>query len=133
MPMTFRALPALALLLLAACNSTDNSNVAAKLVPVTPLTLTGQLGSAVGDSIRVQVLDAGDRPVENVTVQWNANAGGTAAGTTRTSADGQTATQWVLGPKEKSQTLTASVPGLKVSSVTFTANVPSSGGGDGGL
>lgn len=133
MPTPFRALPALALLMLAACNGTDNTNTASRLTAVSPTTLTGQLNAAVGDSIRVKVVDAQEQPVANVTVQWNASSGGVVSGTTRTDANGQTATQWVLGPTDKTQTLTATVPGLNITAVTFTANVESSGGGGNGL
>lgn len=83
----------------------------------------------------VRVLDAAGKPVEGVTVKWDANDGGKMEPKESvTDSAGRASTTWKLGKSPGSQSATAAVSGVGM--VTFQAvALPSSdesdGGGDG--
>ena len=82
---------------------------------------TGEAGSRLDQSLVVQVLDAGDRPVPGAAVRWSVESGGgsVAPGTATTGADGRASTVWTLGPGLGTQRVQASTTGA--GSVRFEA------------
>jgi hypothetical protein len=79
-------------------------------------------GQPLANPIGVRVTDDNGEPVADVTVNWDANNGGSvSASTTTTDEDGRTTVTWTLGPTAGSQTAVAAVDGLDGSPVQFTA------------
>jgi len=93
---------------------------------------TGTVGLPLPAGIVVGVTDDTGEPVEDVSVSWNAQGGGSlSAATATTNAAGRASVQWTLGSEPGQQTATASVSGLQGSPVTFVATaveVPPTGG-----
>ncbi|HEY7026981.1 MAG TPA: Ig-like domain-containing protein, partial [Gemmatimonadales bacterium] len=82
---------------------------------------TGQVGTALADSLVVKVTDQFGNPVSGYTVNWTAQGGGTvSAATVVTGANGQAAVQRVLGNTAGAQSAEADAAGLTGSPLTFT-------------
>jgi hypothetical protein len=80
------------------------------------------VGTALGDSLVVRVLDPFGNPVAGVDVRWDADRGSVDPGSVTTGSDGRAATYRILGSAAGSQTATASSAGLEGSPVTFTSH-----------
>jgi hypothetical protein len=83
---------------------------------------TAPVGTALGDSLVVRVLDAFGNPVAGVGVEWDADQGSVDPGSVTTGSDGRAATYRILGSTAGSQTATASSSGLQGSPITFTSH-----------
>jgi adhesin/invasin len=81
---------------------------------------TAPVGTALPDSLVVQVVDGFGNPVEGVTVGWSASAGDVSPALAVTGADGRAAARRILGAEAGTQSATAEVPGLAGSPVTFS-------------
>jgi large repetitive protein len=77
-------------------------------------------GTALPDSLVVQVTDAFGNPISGVEVAWAADAGSVTPSATMTGADGLVSAVRTLGAAAGVQHATASAPGLAGSPVTFT-------------
>ena len=85
------------------------------------------VGTALPDSLVVQVNDEFGNPVSGAPVEWSAEPGSIAPGTVETDADGRAAARRVLGTAAGTQTAAASAPQLAGSPVIFThTGVPGS-------
>ncbi len=83
---------------------------------------TGPVGTPLLNPLVVLVTDDAGNPVENVSVSWSAQGGGSvSAAASTTGSNGRASIQRVLGPDPGEQTTTASVSGLEGSPVTFTS------------
>ena len=83
---------------------------------------TGQVGTTLLNPLVVLVTDDAGNPVENVSVSWSAQGGGSvSASASTTGSNGRASIQRILGPDPGEQTTTASVSGLEGSPVTFTS------------
>ena len=103
------------------------SGGAARIEAVSGDDQTAAVGTAVGDSLVVRVLDPFGNPVAGVAVEWDADQGSVDPGSVTTGSDGRAATYRILGSAAGSQTATASSAGLEGSPVTFTSHaVPGS-------
>jgi hypothetical protein len=88
---------------------------------------TAPVGTALGDSLVVRVLDPFGNPVAGADVQWAADQGSVDPASVTTGSDGRAATYRILGSAAGSQATTASSAGLEGSPVTFTSHaVPGS-------
>jgi Domain of unknown function (DUF1929)/Bacterial Ig-like domain (group 1) len=82
----------------------------------------GPAGLPLPNPLVVLVTDVEENPVENVTVSWSAQGGGSvSSATTRTGSNGRASVQRTLGPTLGAQTTTAAVSGLEGSPVTFVS------------
>ncbi len=82
---------------------------------------TGEVGTALADSLVVKVTDQFGNPVAGFSVGWSAHGGGTvSAATVNTGADGQAAVQRVLGNTAGAQSAEADAAGLNGSPLVFT-------------
>lgn len=82
----------------------------------------GLVGQPLATPLIVLVTDENGDPVEGVTVQWAAGAGGSVSdASVETGANGRASVTRVLGPEPGEQTTTATVEGLEGSPVTFVA------------
>src|SRR6266508_1756639 len=82
----------------------------------------GAVGATLASPLLVLVTDQSGSPVEGMTVQWDAQGGGSvSAATVQTGSDGKASVQRTLGSTAGEQTTTALVSGLQGSPVTFTA------------
>ena len=82
---------------------------------------TGQVGTALADSLVVKVTDQFGNPVSGFSVSWSAHGGGTvSAATVNTGANGQAAVQRVLGNTAGPQSAEADAAGLNGSPLVFT-------------
>ena len=80
------------------------------------------VGATLPDSLIVRVLDGDGQPVAGVTVEWEAQGGGSVSdATTESGADGRTGIRRTLGMTVGEQTTTASAEDFDGSPVTFTA------------
>jgi Domain of unknown function (DUF1929)/Kelch motif len=85
------------------------------------------VGTALPDSLIVRVLDENGDPVSGVTVQWEAQGGGSVSeASTESGADGRTGIVRTLGMTAGEQTTVASAEGLDGSPITFTATATES-------
>jgi hypothetical protein len=98
------------------------AGAAAALVTVSPATVTGTAGTALADSVAVQVRDAHGNPVAGHTVAWTVTLGGGSASpaTSTTNAEGVAKTRWTLGPAAGEQRLQAAASTSMTT--TFVAN-----------
>jgi adhesin/invasin len=78
------------------------------------------VGTALADSLVVQVNDQFGNPVSGAAVEWSAEQGSIAPGSVETGADGRAAARRVLGSTAGTQTAAASAPQLDGSPVIFT-------------
>ena len=79
-------------------------------------------GQALASPLAVKVTDANNNPVENVSVAWTANGGGSvSAPTSATNAQGIAQITRTLGTALGPYTTTADVPGLTGTPITFTS------------
>jgi hypothetical protein len=83
---------------------------------------TAAVGTALGDSLVVRVLDGFGNPVAGVNVDWDAERGSVDPGSVTTGSDGRAATRRILGSGTGLQTATASNSELEGSPVTFTSH-----------
>jgi hypothetical protein len=82
----------------------------------------GQVGQPLVNPLVVVVTDDAGDPVENVTVSWSAqNGGSVSAASVKTGSNGRASVVRTLGPTSGEQTTTASVTGLDGSPVTFVS------------
>jgi hypothetical protein len=81
---------------------------------------TATVGTALPDSLVVQVTDEFGNPVSGAPVDWSAESGSIAPGTVETDAEGRAAARRVLGTTAGTQTAAASAPQLAGSPVIFT-------------
>jgi hypothetical protein len=79
------------------------------------------VGTGLLNPLVVLVTDQFGNPVENVPVEWSAEAGDVDPNSSNTGTDGRASTSWVLGSSIGQQTATASSGSLEGSPVTFTA------------
>jgi len=80
------------------------------------------VGATLADSLIVRVTDENGDPLSGVTVDWEAQGGGSVSeSSTESGADGRTGVRRTLGMTEGAQTTVASADGLDGSPVTFTA------------
>src|SRR5690606_38916380 len=84
---------------------------------------TGQVGSALREALRVQILDSSGRAVNGIKIDWVVTSGGGSASstTTSTSGDGSTEVSWTLGGTTGSQTLEGRVGQQTDHPIRFTA------------
>ena len=73
---------------------------------------TGQAGTALADSLTLQVTDEFGNPVAGAAVTWTTSDGSVSPSTGTTNAGGLARTRWTLGGNAGSQSLTASVAGV---------------------
>jgi hypothetical protein len=86
-------------------------------------------GQPLASPLVVQVTDENGDPVEDVTVTWAAQGGGSVSQTSvQTGSDGQASVTRTLGSALGEQTTTATSSGLEGSPVTFTATATDGGG-----
>jgi Big-like domain-containing protein len=78
------------------------------------------VGTALPDSLVVQVNDQFGNPVSGAPVEWSAESGSITPGTVETGADGRAAARRVLGTTAGAQTAAASAAQLDGSPVIFT-------------
>jgi hypothetical protein len=78
------------------------------------------VGTALPDSLVVQVNDQFGNPVSGTPVEWSAEPGSITPETVETDADGRAAARRVLGTTAGTQTAAASAPQLAGSPVIFT-------------
>jgi hypothetical protein len=92
---------------------------------IEPLSGDGQdatAGSTLPDSLIVRVLDPNGDPLSGVTVEWEAQGGGSVSeASTESGVDGRTGIVRTLGMTAGEQTTVASSEGLDGSPITFTA------------
>jgi hypothetical protein len=125
----FTLLSRLGLVLLAGATITCSNNEpnppppeAAALAMAGGNSQSAPAGQPLANPIGVRVTDDNGDPVADVTVDWDANDGGSvSASSTTTDDDGRTTVTWTLGPAAGSQTALAAVDGLDGSPVQFTA------------
>ena len=80
------------------------------------------VGTALPDPLVVQVLDDEGQPVSGVTVEWEAQGGGSESGTsTETDGQGRAQVQRTLGMTPGEQTTAAIAEGYEGSPITFTS------------
>jgi hypothetical protein len=85
------------------------------------------VGTALPDSLIVQVVDENGAPVSGITVEWEAQGGGSVSdASTQSGADGRTGIIRTLGTTAGEQTTVASSEGIDGSPVTFTATATES-------
>lgn len=90
---------------------------------------SGPVGTALPDSLVVQVTDAFQNPIPNVTINWTAEGGGEVSAASVTTGDAGTASvSRTLGPTAGQQQTLASAEGLSGSPVVFTHNATAGGG-----
>lgn len=82
---------------------------------------TGRVGAALPQQLTVLVLDAQNRPIRNVSVEFRpaAGSGTTSPARASTGADGRVSTTWTLGTVAGAQSVSASA--LGVTAVNFLA------------
>jgi adhesin/invasin len=79
-------------------------------------------GQGLPNPLAVKVTDANNNPVENVSVSWTANGGGSVSSpTSATNAQGIAQVTRTLGVTPGTYTTTADVPGLTGTPITFTS------------
>jgi hypothetical protein len=79
-------------------------------------------GQDLPNPLAVKVTDANNNPVENVSVSWTANGGGSVSSpTSATNAQGIAQITRTLGVTPGTYTTTADVPGLTGTPITFTS------------
>jgi hypothetical protein len=115
----------LAALAISACSGDSN------LQPATPAAIaeqqgmdqSGQISTALPDSLRVRVSGSNGNPSFGVTVTWSVVSGGgsISPSSSVTDVNGLAAAQFTLGPSEGQQQAQAAVNGLTGSPVIFTA------------
>jgi Domain of unknown function (DUF1929)/Kelch motif len=94
---------------------------------------TGRVGQPLANPLVVVVTNAAGAPVQDVTVSWSVQGGGSVSNeTVKTGSDGTASVLRTLGPTVGEQTTKASVNGLQGSPVTFTSTA-TSGSLDGGI
>ena len=93
---------------------------APRVTAVSPTSLAGSAGFALGDSVRVKVVDDAGTALANQSVAFAVTAGGgsVSPATVSTNAAGVAATQWTLGATPGANTLTATSGS---SAITLTA------------
>jgi len=110
---------------LVGCNGDDSST------PSTPTHLrivsgsnqSADIASALDSALVVQVLDAANRPVANVSLSWSVTGGGSVSSPTTTSGvDGKSSVQWTLSSQTGTQVVTVTSPLMSGVSVAFIAN-----------
>jgi hypothetical protein len=85
------------------------------------------VGATLADSLIVRVTDANGDPLSGVTVDWEAQGGGSVSeASTESGPDGRTGVRRTLGMTPGEQTTTASAGELDGSPVTFTATATES-------
>ncbi len=82
---------------------------------------TGELQTALGDSLAVKAVDRFGNGVAGIEVTWDAEVGAVSPATMVTGSDGRAATQRTLGGRPGSYRTEASAPDLEGSPVAFTA------------
>jgi Bacterial Ig-like domain (group 1) len=91
----------------------------------------GVVGQPLANPLVVVVTDESGDPVEGVTVQWEAQDGGSVtSGSVETDSDGRAAVTRILGPNPGEQNTIASASGLEGSPVTFVSTALVVGEGD---
>ena len=110
----------------AACggNSDVEPPVPANVEAVGGIDQSGTVGTALTDSLKVQVTDVDGNGVRGVSVTWSVLTGGgqVLPATATTNTTGVAATEFTLGPTEGDQQTQAQVSGLLGSPVMFTAH-----------
>ncbi|HEY8257588.1 MAG TPA: Ig-like domain-containing protein [Gemmatimonadales bacterium] len=104
-------------------SATGSSDVPTKLTLQSGDNQSAPGGQALPNPLAVRVTDANDNPVENVSVSWTANGGGSvSAPTSATNALGIAQITRTLGPTPGPYTTTAAVSGLTGSPITFNSS-----------
>jgi Bacterial Ig-like domain (group 1) len=101
-------------------NASAGATGAARIQAVSGNEQSAAVGTALEDSLVVEVLDAFGNPVEGISVAWSASTGELSPATAVTGTDGLAATRRILGSTAGTQTAEAIVPGLEGSPVVFT-------------
>jgi len=83
---------------------------------------TGQVSSALADSLAVRAVDRFGNGVSGVEVSWEAAGGSVSAASVVTGADGRSAVQRVLGDRPGPYATTADASGLAGSPIFFTSS-----------
>ncbi len=85
---------------------------------------SGLVGTALSDSLKVQVTDPGGNGVAGIRVDWSilSGDGQISPASVNTNADGLAAAQFTLGPDEGDQQAQAEVRGVPGSPIVFTAH-----------
>jgi len=100
--------------------NTDPRAVATAIAHAGGDTQIGAVSQPLPNPLVVLVTDNGGSPVENVSVSWSVQGGGSVSATTvSTGSNGRASVIRVLGTEPGEQTTTASVSGLQGSPVTF--------------
>lgn len=86
---------------------------------------TGQAGTALKDSLVVQVTDAMGNGIPDVPVSWSANQGSLSEAAPVTDGSGRVAAAWTLGSQVGTQSVQVTSAGLSGSPATFTATATS--------
>jgi hypothetical protein len=125
----------LCLALLAGLGCGEDNNVQ----PAVPTTIaessgadqSGQVNTALADSLSVLVTDNSGSPMSGIAVSWSIVSGGgtVSPGASSTNSSGIASTQFTLGPSEGQQQAEATISGLTGSPVIFTAIASTSPGG----
>ncbi|MBI4544536.1 MAG: Ig-like domain-containing protein [Gemmatimonadetes bacterium] len=104
-------------------SATGLAGAPASLTKVSGDAQSGNVGSALADSLVVKASDAHGNGVSGVSVSWAVTAGGgsVSPSSSATSSSGQAKTRWTLGPERGTNTATASASGLTAVSFTATA------------
>ena len=83
---------------------------------------TGEVGTALADSLVVKVADQYGNPVSGFSIDWTVTGGGSvSAASVLTGADGHAAVQRTLGNTAGAQSAQADAPGLTGSPLVFTS------------
>ena len=103
-------------------SATATADVPTTIAPLSGDGQTGAVGTPLAAPLRVRITDSNGNPVENVTVTWAADGGGSVSSTT-TGSDAQGIAQVTrtLGATPGTYTTSASVAGLSGSPVQFTS------------
>src|SRR5262249_47235755 len=81
------------------------------------------LASTLDSALIVQVLDAANRPVANVSLSWSVTGGGSVSSATTTSGvDGKSSVRWTLARQTGPQVVTVTSPLMSGVSAAFVAN-----------
>ena len=123
---------ALAVLLAAGtlrCNDNGDPTTPARIEMIDGNGQFAPAGQPLADPLVVEVTDDNGDPVEDVTVTWEAQGGGSVSETSvQTGSDGRASVTRTLGPELGEQTTTATSSGLEGSPVTFSSTATDGGG-----
>jgi adhesin/invasin len=99
-----------------------SADVPSKLTLVSGDNQSGVVGQALANPLAVKVTDANNNPVENVSVDWTPNGGGSvSSATSATDANGVAQITRTLGATPGTFTTTAAVAQLDAPALTFTS------------